>query len=387
MMMLDAFTVNVLVAVVVLVSGTVYILDTLLRLEVGAGRVWAVSFLCGMLTVVCYLMWRAVPDPWLAIAAGNAALVATLGCLWLGCMRYNDRRILIAGLFVAAASAAEAAITMAAGPHGGDWAGSASLFAGVGGFAALGAIESRRGRLGALRTSVSFTVVLAVVAVYYWVRTGVFLVDGPTGQVFITWFSSSITGTLTIVLTIVALVAATMLRSGQSRRNHELQQHSLQLAADGLLSQSSLSVMLRSVLARERDVAQPLAIVAFRVDDLPGIRTAFGTSVSDAVMVACRNGTQAYGPTAALAGEAGTDAIVLAFPACSVGEVRQLASRVQRRILDDISRSGSVVMPLIGVGIALSEAFARDADLLVDAALSAAKRSSASAEASVIVAE
>ena len=71
MMMLDAFTVNVLVAVVVLVSGTVYILDTLLRLEVGAGRVWAVSFLCGMLTVVCYLMWRAVPDPWLAIAAGE----------------------------------------------------------------------------------------------------------------------------------------------------------------------------------------------------------------------------------------------------------------------------------------------------------------------------
>lgn len=386
-MTIDVFTVNVLVALVVLVSGSVFILDTVLRLEVWAGKVWALSFLSGMLTVVCYLVWRAVPDPWLAIAAGNGALVATIGCLWLGCLRYNDRSILLSGLIVAGVSVAEVAITMAAGPHGGDWAGSASLFLCIGGFAALGAIESRRGLLGSRWTSLSFTVVLAVIAVYYGVRAGVFLSDGPTGQVFTTWFNSSITGSLSIVLTIVALVAATTLRSGQSSRNRELQEQPLHLVADGLLTQPALVVLLRSILARERDIAQPLAVVAFRVDDLPGIRTAFGTSVSEPVMAACRAGAQAYAPTAALAGEAGSDAIILAFPAGSVGEVRQIASRIQRRILDDISRSGSVVMPLIGVGVALSQTLACDADVLIDAALSAAKRSSISAEASVLVAE
>jgi GGDEF domain-containing protein len=386
-MMLDAFTIDVLVAVVVLVSGSIFILDTLLRQEVGSGKVWAVAFLGGMLTVVCRLVAGTVPDPGIAISVGDTALVASLGCVWLGCLRFNDRPILWAGLVVVFAAIGENVITMTVGAPAGDTAGSTSLFLCAGGFTALSALESRRGALAALRNSAALTAVLAVVAAYYAVRAGVLLMDGPSGTIFTTWFNSSLTGIVAIALAIAALITATSLRSGQSRRCRALLEQPMGLTEDGLLVRASFTVMLRSILGRQRDVPQPVAVLALRVDDLSGIRIAFGSEVADAIMAACRVRAQAYAPTGALAGEVGPDAVVLAFPAGSVGEVRQLASRIQRRLLDDISRSGSVVMPLIGVGIALSEELDRDAELLIDAALSAAKRSSVSAEASVMVAE
>lgn len=390
-MTLDAYTVNVLVAVVTFVAGIIFILDTLLRREVGAGRIWALGFLCGMLTMVCYVIWQAVPDPWAAIAVGNGALIGTLGCLWLGAVRYNDRSIAIRSVVVGVVAVVEVALVLAIGPSGGDWAGAAFLFFGVGGFAVLGAIETRRGRLGSSLTSLSFTVMLAIVAVFYGARAVVFFVDGEDGELFTTWFGSSVTGVLTVMLIIIAVVAATTLRTGQTAQRFEVQRTELHLTADGLLTEPAFQAILQCTLDRAR--TQPgqaapasFAVVAFRIDDLAGVRAAFGESAVDRLVSASRQAARTHAPATALIGEGGSDAILVAFESTSVGDTRRTASRIQRGMLDDIVHGGSVVLPPLGVGVALTDPLGADADRLVAGALAAAKHSSISAEASVMIA-
>ena len=90
-MILDPLTQAIMTALVVMVAGVIFISETLLRREEGAGQVWALAYLAAMLTTLAYLGWAATPDMWWAIAVGNMMFVAATGFMWLGCLRFNDR--------------------------------------------------------------------------------------------------------------------------------------------------------------------------------------------------------------------------------------------------------------------------------------------------------
>ena len=84
MLELDLFSVLVATAVVVNVSGVLFIVETMLRRDEGAGRIWALAFLGGMLTTLAYIIWVQSPEAaWWAVAVGNAAFVTGTGCMWL----------------------------------------------------------------------------------------------------------------------------------------------------------------------------------------------------------------------------------------------------------------------------------------------------------------
>lgn len=385
--MIDSFTINVVVAVVTITAAVLYLLETLLRREVGAGRVWALGFLSGVLTVVCYLIWRASTEPWVAIAIGNAALASTLGFFWLGCRSFNGRSMRLSGLLVAGVAVVLVATTLTAGPSGGDWAGSEVLFFGVALFAALGAIESRRGAMGGVWSSLGLTFVLIFVALYYFTRGVVLAVEGPDGELFQTWFNSGITGLVSIVLTIAALTTATMLRSGRVTVRHDTYYSTLELSPDGLLSARSYAAALPVVLERAAGRDELFAVIALRIDDLAQISIAFGADEEAAIAEQQRQGTRRYAPSFALIGEGSGHAVLIAFEPTSEADARRVASRIQRLLLDDFAARGSAVIPVVGVGVALSRDLGYDATRLVDGAQEAARRSSTSPDASVIVAE
>ena len=386
-MTIDAFTVNLLVAIVTMTAGVLYLLETLLRREIGSGRVWALAFLSGMLTVVAYLIWRSAPDPWIAVAIGNAALVSTPGFFWLGCRSFNGRPLRLAGGAVALVALVQLLLTLLPGPGGGDWAGSEFLFFGIAAFAALGALESRRGAMGSIWSSLGFTVVLALVALYYFVRAIVLWREGPDGPLFTTWFNSSITGIVSIVLTIVALTTATMLRTGRVTLRSEGEQLSLQVSPEGVLSAPSFEAALRSVLVRARAGDEPFCVIAMRIDDLAQIGVAFGTDEEESIVSQWRSAVRRYAPTLSLVGEGDGDSLLVAFEPGSAADARRIGSRIQRRLLDDFADRGSAVIPVVGVGIALSDDVGHDPVAILDAAQAAARRSSTSSEASVVVAE
>ncbi len=385
--MIDVFTINLVVAVVTITAAVLYLLESILRREIGPGRMWALGFLSGVLTVVSYLVWRGSSDPWIAIAIGNAALVGVVGFFWLGCRSFNERPLRVAAVVMGALVLVVLVVTLSGGPDAGDWAGSEVMFGSIGVLAMAGAVESRRGAMGAMWSSLGLTVVLVLVSLYYFARTVVLLVDGAGGLFFQTWFGSGVTGIVSIVLTIVALTTATMLRSGRVTMRREAFPATLEVDSDGLLSARSLRTALSGVVGRAERGLEPLAVVSLRIEDLSQIAIAFGADEQASISAHHREGVRRYAPTISLVGEGCEGGVVVAFAPPSEAEARRVASRVQRRLLDDFAARGSAVIPVVGVGVATAQQVGYDADSLIDAAEDAARRSATSAEASVVVAE
>jgi hypothetical protein len=386
-MTLDNFTVSLAAAVVIVVSGVMYLFETLMRKDGLSGRLWAVAFLAGILTVLSYLVWAAAPDAYLAVAVGNAGFVASAGFIWLGCRAYNDRPLRWSGSVVAAFVLIAGVAVLVAGPDGGDWAGAVPLFIGTGLMALFGAIESRQGAIGRRWSSLGLTIVLGIEAVWFTARTLVFVAYGPDSEVFATWFNTIVSSFLTITLTIVAVVVTSVLRASESNLRGQPDVYTLSVGVDGVLLPASFRSATATLIERAARQGETICVVSVRIDDLGRIATAFGPAEAEQVAAAWRAGVREYVPTAALVGDGESGSLLVAFLTTSFSDVRRMASIMHRRLLDDFGALGVSVVPVVGVGIALTDRLGYDFTTLVDGADQAAARSVTSPDASVIIAE
>src|SRR3546814_19314128 len=81
---IDLFTLTLATALVIVVSGVFYLVETLLRKEGAAGRLWAIAFLSGILSVLCYLVWSVDASALLALPVGTVGILAPAGFLGPG---------------------------------------------------------------------------------------------------------------------------------------------------------------------------------------------------------------------------------------------------------------------------------------------------------------
>lgn len=386
-MTLDLFTITLVTALVVVVSGVLYLLETILRRDGAAGRLWSVAFLSGMLTVLSYLVWAADPKAFVAVAVGNGAFVASAAFVWLGALAFNERRLRVPAVLVGIGVGVAMVAVLLAGPDGGDWAGAVPLFLGVAVFALLGAIETRRGSMGRRWSAIGLTVTLAIEALFFLVRIVVFLVAGPDSELFQTWFDSKIASLLTVTLTIVAVVVTSVLRASESHVRGQRDSYTLTVSLDGVLLPASFQSAVTTMMERAERAGETVCLVAVRVDDIARIATAFGPGEAEAVAAAWRTGVRRYAPTASMVGDGSATTLFIAFLTTSFGDVRRTASILHRRLLDDFGALGISVVPVVGVGIALTDRLGYDYAALAAAADDAAGRSATSPDASVIVAE
>lgn len=383
-MTVDLFTYTLMTALVVFICGIVFIVETLLRRDHGPGRVWSLAFLSGMLTTSSYLVWTFSPEPWIAIAIGNASLVASAGFLWLGCRAFNGRRQVVPGGMVAFLALLALVAVLIAGPDGGDWAGALVMFVGIAVLAGIGAIESRRGAMAAVPATISLTVVLGLESLFYLGRALALLAAGADSELFLTWFGSQMVGGLTVLLSIVTVVTLSSLRAGRLERDEH--EGELSMAVDGVLRGPSFRKVLGDVAARAERRSELLAVVAYGIEDLDPIRTAFGRAEQEALIQEWREGVRRHAPTLCVVGESGSDAVLICFLARSVGEVRRTAGLIHRQLLGDFALGGSTVIPVLGVGVALSTVTGYDPQQLIAAARAAGKTSASSSDASVTIA-
>ena len=381
-MNLDLYTVSVLTSLVVIVSSVVFLVGMLLRKEEGAGRIWGLAFLLGLLTVVSYLVWATTPSAWWAIAVGNAAYVGNLGCMWLGCRRFNGRPLGISiGAVVVVALTAFAAVVIA-GPDGGDWAGAIFYLVGVSLFAGLGAWESMRGEIAANRLAWGLSFVLALTSVFFAARTVVFLAAGPESELFLVWFDTVPASMLTITLAIVAVVVTSVLLAERTRLGGT---EALALGDDDVLPEVSFAHVLLDMSARARRRAELVGVVSLRIDDLPAISTAFGSEAAKSVAAAFNAVVRRYAPTTAFVGQDGPTGLLVGIQPESSTDARRLATRIRRGLFDELSGVVGVVIPVVGVGIALSSTSGYEPSALMREARDAAREAALSTE-SVIVA-
>jgi GGDEF domain-containing protein len=387
MITIDPFTITLVTALVVVVSGIFYLVETLLRKEGAAGRLWAIAFLSGILSIMCYLVWAFDAGAFVAVALGNGAFVATAAFLWLGCRAYNGRDLRVSGAVVGIGVAVVVIVALLAGPDGGDWAGAVAMFLGNAVFAAIGAAETRRGALATHWSAIGLTVVLSIEAVWFTARTGVFLSAGSESELFQTWFGTIASSLLTITLTIATVVTTSVLRAGESNLRGQRDTVALHVGLDGILLRESFRSLTTTILDSARRNEETMCIIAVRLDDLDRIATAFGPGEAEAVAGAWRAGVRGHAPTAAIVGEGGRTTLLAAFLTTSFADVRRTASIIHRRILDDMAELGLSVLPVVSVGVALTDQVGYDFDALADAAEDAAKRSASSHDASVILAQ
>ncbi len=350
---LDVFTVSVMTAVVVLVAGTLFLLETFLRKDETVGRIWALSFLAGMLTSVAYMIWALDPSSIWPTALGNAAFVSSAGCMWVGCRRFNERGILIAACAVAAGAVATFAAALIDVARG-DWAGAFVMFILIAAFAGLGAGESFSGEMRRNRNAIGLAVVLAAESLYYVARTIVFVTQGTESALFRTWFSTESTSLVTVVLTIVALLTTSILRAGLAGVRGVSVTSDLQRTDDGVLRADSFARLFGELVARAGVRGETVGVVSVRVDDLPQITTAFGRGEAESVATAWRQATRRAAPTQSFVGEDGNGGLAVALLPSSPSEARHVATSVRDAVFDGVREARLSVLPIVTVGTAIS---------------------------------
>ncbi|GGH48653.1 hypothetical protein GCM10010921_26280 [Microbacterium album] len=387
-MHLDLHSTSLVAALVVFAAGSTFLLETVTRRDSGAGRYWAASFLTGILTVFCYLVWAFERSLWGAVAVGNGAFAAQMGLMWLGCRVFNGRLGGLPRMLTAAASLIVFAAALLDGPEGGDWAGAPALFAAIVVLASLGAVESRRGALRRAFSAIGLTLVLSVAAAFYAGRAVVFLIVGPESALFREWFDTNATSLLTAALTVVAVVSTSVLRlQSLGAPPPTLELRPADASPRDPLPRHVFDVVLRDLVSRARDVEADVAVIAFRIEDLRALSAAFGPAVTEPIESGWRSSVRRHAPLDAAVGhlDAHTIAVSLVLP--DPGEGIRVAQHVQRCLLDDLLAADDVVLPTVGVGVAVSAGATARARALVEAAREAAGRSASSPDAEVALTE
>lgn len=386
-MTLDLASVHLITALVVNVSGVLFIIETILRRDEGAGRIWSIAFLAGMLTTLAYTVWVLSEGAWWAIAVGNASFVVGTGCMWLGCRRFNGRPMRWASIVVAAAVLGAAASVAVEGEAGGDWAGALWMFVPLLAFAAAGAVECFRGDMRESRTAWVLGAVLGFQSLYYVSRTTAFVTSGPDSALFQSAFGTISTSFLTVTLTIVAVVVTSVLRASRAPMRGYLLHASTGDADTGIVDGQSFQALLDGLCDRAWRRGELVAVTSVRLDDLDQISTAFGSDVAGAVSETWRAGVRKHAPTNAVVAEDGPTGFVVALAVASGSEARRQAAAIYRALFDDLAKVGEGVIPVVGVGVALSDSAGYEPAHLIAVAREAASRAAADVETSVLVDE
>lgn len=385
--MIDQFSVSLVTAVVVLTCGVLFLFDTLLRRPEASGRFWAVGFLSAVLTTLFYLVWAASPETDWAVVCGNASSVLGTGSMWLGCRAYNRRSMLVAGIVVAAAgigTGIAAALELAAG--GDDWSGAEVMFVMLGLLAGAAAVECFRGDLGATRTALPLGLVFAAQTVFYVGRSLVVWTQG-FGETFYAWFGPFPTSLLTTVLSVTALVTASVLRAGRVGLRGSAGDADRSPVAGEILPEPAFRRLIAANAVKAKTRKDLLAVTVIELDGLEYIATAFGLDVGDEVVRVWRSTMSDSAPTLALLGEVGSERIGMVTVVSSPAEARRQAMALYRSLFESLASVEGGVLPAIGIGVALTDSIGYDAEELVGLASSTAVRASSGVASAVLLAD
>lgn len=383
-MTLDLFSVTFMTAIVALVASGLFVIETLRRRDAGAGRLWAVGYLCGTATTFAYISWASGIGGAVAIAIGNAAFALTPAFIWLGNRRYNDRSIVWPSLTVGAFAVATFVAAVVLVPLQGSWGGWHVMVAAVIVFFVAGGLEALRRPMGRVGNAHLFAFVLLTAAAYYLARLVVFVIDGADGIVFTTWFGSISANIVTVVLTIVAVVVTSILRATKSARQRFEWLSENGVAADGLMLTGTYRDALRDMTERAGWRQEILSVIVVHVDGLDEMAAAFGSDATDELAADWRRAVRRHAPASALVGEDGDATLSVCGLAATAADARRQAAAIYRGCIDDLAGNPTGLLPVVGVGIGLSETVGYDPEVLLDTARAAAVRASRSLEASVL---
>lgn len=384
-MTLDPFTVSVMTTLTASVATITFVTETLIRRDTGPGRLWAVAFACGLATTIAYLSWYAGVGGMFSLAVANTLFLLVPGFVWIGLCRFNDRSARVALAVVGILAVPTFLAALIGAPSPGGWNGWTTMAAALVVLFAAGAIEAIRAPLGRIRSSWALSGVLLFAAAYYAVRATVFVVFGEESTVFTVWFGSISANAVTIVLTVVAAIVTSVLRSHRTGERRYEWLTTGGVAADGVMLERTFAGASADIVERASWRSEGVALIVIRIEGLPGIREAFGPEAADALIGACRQAVRRFAPASAIVGEAGDHRLAVCALAASAADARRLGATIYRGCMDELSLVESGLFPFVGVGVAFTDDVGYDLVRLQDGARDAARRATETPGASVLL--
>lgn len=271
-MTIDLASMLVVAVIVCAACGIFYGLDSARTLAGRHMAAWMSGFATTLLSAVSYLAATLNGDSVWIVAVANAAMVASIAALWVGCRLFNGRRslVLLGTLFVGV-TAISAVLDPTDDP---EWAGTIARLISLTMLSLLVAYEARRGRMRTAPASLVLVVVMILHAVFTAVRLAVYLTAGPHSEIFERLFSTPIVTYMNLVFVVAIAVGLVLLRSWE--RKQRLSSERVGVGAVGR----------RAFIAeatRLRDGQQPdrrLAILVVAIDGYGDLRRAYGMATA-----------------------------------------------------------------------------------------------------------
>lgn len=383
-MTIDLYTIQLAMTTVTIVAGVMFILDTFLRKTDDAGRLWAISFMAGILAAFATATWALVPGAWWAIAVGNAAMVLAPALLWCGARAYNGRTDLVWSAVIAAAGAGVAVIVE--GPDGGDWAGALVMFALIAVFAALGAAESLRSPMRENWTARGLTVMFVVVALFYAARAVGFVVLGPGDPWFEHVLGTEVSAFVLMSLVIVAVVSLVVLQSERLAGAPGRGGLAPSFTADGVLNAASFREVVGDWLDRANYHDEQLVFMRVELDELAALNTAFGRSVGGELLTRFTATVRRYSSPHSDIGIAGPGVLIVVAPFARLEDAEESAAAVQAGLRDHRLDAAQGLRLSASIGLAGTDVVGYDFDRLMSAAAEAAAAARANGGDAVTIA-
>ncbi|MFT4212839.1 MAG: hypothetical protein QM626_13325 [Microbacterium sp.] len=386
MIALDGATASVVAGAVVMVIAVAYIVVSMLARDVGGARLWALAaVLLAMAVVFAYVCSIAGDSSWpfaWGLGLSHAALVGSVGALVLGARAYNQANVEGPAFFIVGLALLTGAATIAETVRAVSAPGELWLLLSLSGLSVGVIYHAVTGSLRARAISLLMALGGIILGAYSAVRVIVLFTAGGDGDAYTRWFGMATTAIVVVVVVVLIGISVFVLRAvlvGGSRG----------VGADDpdILPLPVFRGRLQSLLRRSTERLELVAVIAVRIDDVPAVTVAFGREPADQMAAALRAGVRRFASPIALVGEAADSSTMhVATLASSAADARRQAGLLYRGIVRDFIESRDIVVPGIGIGVALSHALGYDADVLLAGALAAAEEAGASEEASVVIA-
>lgn len=387
MIVLDPCSVSIVTGAVVTVTALTYVVGSVVRRDGGGARLWALAYLLVLVAAVARSVDVVAAEPashveW-AAGLGNAATVGAAGCFLLGCRAFNGAAVEGPAFMVGAVALLTGAATVADEAVDSQHFGSIWLFLALGGMFVGVVVHAFRGRMRTTRTSWAFAAAAAVQAAFSLACGTLILAGWGTSDPVLAWFGSTAYALVAVTAGLVMMICTFILREELS----DGARVATMSEDDEVLTPAAFRAHLENVLRRATERMEVVAVIAVRVEDSPAIGIAFGSEVVHEITRSLRDSVRRFAAPLALVGDGDVPtSMFVATQSASPADARRQAGLIYRGVVQAFVGEGGVIVPGMGVGVALSQTVGYDATVLCAAALAASAEAVASEESSVVFA-
>lgn len=329
---LDITTLLVTGGLTTIVCTVYFLLETLLRRNDAAGRLWSVFYVGSIFTVFSYVISQTARDAWWTMVPANGAFVVAVGILWCGARVANRRGSLLLLPFLAGVAVAIA--TLIPGREGGYWAGSVEMFVAIAVLAGLGALEFSRGSLGSMLSARILSVMLAVVSLFFAGRAGALTLLGPDDATFTTFFGTAAATIFELCLVVVGTITLSSVQAERFDRPGRGERDARGIHLDGVLGARAFRELAESWLLRSLRERATLVLLVLEIADLDDINVAFGRAAGDTAVRVTARAAVTHAPTAVLIGRITPRRFALLMPLPANDSVEAIADRIGEALLN-----------------------------------------------------